>query len=122
MPATLTSSTDGTELQYDESNDRYICHYDDEGPATVTTTIVHALTAIADADVSQGEFSLYDNVDPDALERLFGSKADGSKRTDGHVAFPALDHEVYVYADGEVIIYPPSSTDRCRRPRDRRVR
>lgn len=102
------SPTDGTNgPRYDQANDRYVFRHDPDGTATITTTIVHALASIADTDVSQGEFSLYDSVDPDALERLFAPKADGSPRTGGHVAFTALDHEVYVYANGDVIIYPP---------------
>jgi hypothetical protein len=91
---------------YDAENGCYVFEYDRDSTATITTTVVHALAAIADADVSQGEFSLYDSVDPDALEHLFGSKVDGSHRTNGHVAFRALDHVVYVYASGDVIIYP----------------
>ena len=107
------SPADGTtDLQYDQPNDRYVFHHDTEGTATITTTIVHALASIADTDVSQGEFSLYDSVDPDALERIFATKSDGTERTGGHVAFTALEHEVYVYANGDVIIYPPAETPR----------
>lgn len=113
---TQTSSPDKTdEPQYDQTNDRYVFHHDPDGTATITTTIVHALASIADTDVSQGEFSLYDSVDPDALDRIFSKKADGSERTGGHVAFTALEHEVYVYANGDVIIYPPSETGAGRR-------
>ncbi|MFC6716998.1 HalOD1 output domain-containing protein [Natrialbaceae archaeon GCM10025810] len=108
MQAHLHSSDDADDLQYDQTNDRYVLRYDPDGSATLTATIVHALASIADIDVSQGEFSLYDSVDPDALERIFGQKADGSRRTGGHVAFTALDHEVYVYANGDIVIYPPA--------------
>lgn len=110
---TELSPADGTnDLQYDQPNDRYVFHHDADGTATITTTIVHALASIADTDVSQGEFSLYDSVDPDALDRIFSQKADGSDRTGGHIAFTALEHEVYVYANGDVIIYPPAETPR----------
>ena len=100
---------DSDDLEYDEQNDRYVFHHDTDGPATITTTIVHALTSITDTDISQGEFSLYDSIDPDALDRLFRPKADGTDRTGGHVAFTALEHEIYVYANGDVIVYPPST-------------
>ncbi len=95
------------ELPYDPEAGRYVLEYDPDGTATLTTTVVHGLAAITGIDVSQGEFSLYDSVDPDALERLFAPKADGSRRHDGHVAFTALDHEVYVHASGEIHVYPP---------------
>ncbi len=94
-------------LQYDQRNDRYVIHHDSDSTATITTTVVHALASIAETDVSQGEFSLYDSVDPDALERIFSAKADGTERAGGHIAFTALDYEVYVYANGDIIIYPP---------------
>ncbi|WP_049927291.1 HalOD1 output domain-containing protein [Halopiger goleimassiliensis] len=112
MQTELSPDEGTSDLRYDQTNDRYVFHHDDEGTATITTTVVHALASIADTDVSQGEFSLYDSVDPDALERLFSTKADGSKRTGGHVAFTALEHEVYVYANGDVIIYPPADATR----------
>ena len=112
METELTSTDDTDDIQYDETNDRYVFHHDIDGTATITTTIVHALASIADTDVSQGEFSLYDSVDPDALDRLFRTKADGTERTGGHVAFTALEYEVYVYANGDVIIYPPTDSSR----------
>ncbi|TYT61339.1 HalOD1 output domain-containing protein [Natrialba swarupiae] len=110
MQTERSPTHDISDLQYDQPNDRYVFHHDGDGTATITTTIVHAIASIADIDVSQGEFSLYDSVDPDALDRLFGKKADGTERTGGHVAFTALEHEVYVYANGDVIIYPPSAS------------
>ncbi|MWV38244.1 HalOD1 output domain-containing protein [Natrialba sp. INN-245] len=110
MQTERSPTHDTGDLQYDQPNDRYVFHHDGDGTATITTTIVHAIASIADIDVSQGEFSLYDSVDPDALDRLFGKKADGTERTGGHVAFTALEHEVYVYANGDVIIYPPSAS------------
>lgn len=117
MHTELPTADDANDLQYDQPNDRYVFHHDPESTATITTTIVHALAQIADTDVSQGEFSLYDSVDPDALDRLFRTKADGTERSGGHVAFTALEHEVYVYANGDVIIYPPSEVDTPGRPK-----
>ncbi|RQG91092.1 hypothetical protein EA462_03580 [Natrarchaeobius halalkaliphilus] len=111
MQTELSSADDVNVPQYDQPNDRYVFHYDSDGTATITTTIVHAIASIADIDVSQGEFSLYDSVDPDALEHIFSQKADGTDRTGGHVAFSALEHEVYVYANGDVIIYPPTDAN-----------
>ncbi len=116
MQTELTPADGTDDLQYDQPNDRYVFHHDTDGTATITTTIVHALSSIADTDVSQGEFSLYDSVDPDALDRIFSKKADGTERTGGHIAFTALEHEVYVYANGDVIIYRPRRRPE-RRPR-----
>ncbi|WP_255167559.1 HalOD1 output domain-containing protein [Natrononativus amylolyticus] len=119
MQTELPPSTERSDFEYDQTNDRYVFHYDRGGSATLTATIVHALATITEVDVSQGEFSLYDSIDPDALERLFRSKADGSERTGGHVAFTALECDVYVYADGEILIYPPEAATAPARPRPR---
>ena len=108
MQTEISTTNDQHRPHYEQANDRYTFHYDADGSATLSTTIVHAIATVADVDVSQGEFSLYDSIDPDALERLFSPKNDGEKRTGGHVAFTALDHEVYVYANGDVFIYPPA--------------
>lgn len=110
MQTDCSPADDAADRQYDQSNDRYVFHHDTESSALVTTTIVHALASVTDIDVSQGEFSLYDSVDPHALNRLFRSTADGSERSGGHVAFTALEHTVYVYANGDVIIYPPAES------------
>ena len=103
---------EATSPRYDEANDRYELSYEPEGSATLLTTIVHGLTSVGDVDVSQGEFSLYDSVDPDALERIFSPKADGEPRMNGHVAFTALECEVYVHASGDIYIYPQQPVDR----------
>ena len=112
MQAEIPLIDETSDLQYDHANDRFEVRYDPDGSATLLSTIVHALTTIVDVDVSQGEFSLYDSVDPDALERIFSSKADGEPRTGGHVAFTALECEVYVYASGEIYVYPPPQVPR----------
>ncbi|ELZ01775.1 HalOD1 output domain-containing protein [Natrialba asiatica] len=111
MQTDCSPADDAADRQYDQPNDRYVFHHDTESSALVTTTIVHALASVTDIDVSQGEFSLYDSVDPDALNRLFRSTADGSERSGGHVAFTAVEHTVYVYANGDVVIHPPTETD-----------
>ena len=108
MQTEITSADGEHDSNYDQANDRYVFNYDPDGTATLTTTIVHALSSIANVDVSQGEFSLYDSIDPDALEQLFSQKADGEPRLDGHVCFRALEHEVYVFANGDIFVYPPS--------------
>ncbi|NKE35549.1 hypothetical protein GWG54_06905 [Natronococcus sp. JC468] len=114
MQPQSTSRDETDEFQYDQANDRYVFHHEDDDTATLTARIVHALAEIADTDVSQGEFSLYDSIDPDALDRIFRPKADGTERTGGHIAFAALEHEVYVYADGDIVIYPPDAAPRPR--------
>ena len=112
MQREIPTQTDEHGPHYDQANDRYVFHYEDDGSVTLPTAIVHALATVAEVDVSQGEFSLYDSIDPDALERIFSPKADGEPRMDGHVAFTALECEVYVHASGDIYIYPNQPVDR----------
>lgn len=92
--------------QVRQSNTYYARH-DPTGSADLTTTIVHALADVMGGDVTGTEFSLYDSVDPDALNRLFAPKADGSVRPPGHVAFSVRGYRVTVYSSGEIAITPP---------------
>ncbi|QLG29671.1 hypothetical protein HUG10_18865 (plasmid) [Halorarum halophilum] len=85
----------------------YYVHHDPTGSADLTTTIVHALADVMGEDVTGTEFPLYDSVDPDALDRLFAPKTDGTPRPPGHVAFSVQDYRVTVYSSGEIAITPP---------------
>lgn len=85
----------------------YYAQHDPTGAADLTTTVVHALADVMGVDVTGTEFSLYDSVDPDALDRLFAPKADGTPRPPGHVAFGVQGYRVTVYSSGEIAITPP---------------
>lgn len=74
------------------------------GPAKVSTTLVHALADVMGQDVTDTDFCLYDSIDPDALNRLFAN------RPGGHVAFGVNGYAVTVYGDGRVVITEPPST------------
>lgn len=65
--------------------------------------------SVADAngvDPLDLEPSLYDVVDPDALERVFGDRPDGSARSGGRVVFVIAGCEVTVRADRTVEVVP----------------
>lgn len=85
----------------------YYVYHDPTGSADLTATIVHALADLMGGDVTGTEFSLYDSVDPDALDRIFAPRADGTARPPGHVAFSVEGYRVTVYSDGEIAITPP---------------
>lgn len=85
----------------------YYAYHDPDGSAELTTTVVHALADVMGKDVTDTGFSLYDSVDPDALDRLFSKKADGTPRPPGHVAFSVEGHQVTVYSSGEIVITSP---------------
>jgi hypothetical protein len=85
----------------------YVVEHDFEGSAELTTTIVHAIADVTGVDVTEASFTLNDHVDPEALNRLFEPKSDGSPRANGQVSFSVWDHQVTVYSHGQVRIVPP---------------
>lgn len=85
----------------------YTIHHDFDGTATVTATIVHALSDITGVDVSEAEFVLNDHVDPDALDKLFADKADGTSRSHGHVTINIQGYQTTIYSTGQISIVPP---------------
>lgn len=84
----------------------YTVHHDFEGVATVTETVVHALSDVTGMDVTDADFALYDYVDPDSLNRLFAPKGDGTPRVSGHVSFTVMGYRTTIYATGQVSIVP----------------
>lgn len=88
----------------------YHAYHDPRSPAKLSTTIVHALADVMDLDVTDTGFSLYDSVDPDALDQLFVPKSDGTPRPPGHVAFSVQGYRITVYSEGHIVITPPSTT------------
>lgn len=88
----------------------YRAQHDPDGTARLSETIVHALAESMGVNVTDCDFSLYDSVDPDALNRLFRPREDGTPRTDGMLSFIIQGHRVTVHADGEILIEPPRSS------------
>lgn len=84
----------------------YTVYHDFGGAATVTETVVHALADATGMDVTDADFTLYDYVDPDSLDRIFAPKHDGTPRSTGYVSFTAVGYQVTVYATGQVSIVP----------------
>ncbi|MFC4549859.1 MULTISPECIES: HalOD1 output domain-containing protein [Halorussus] len=76
----------------------------------LTAAIVAAVSEISDCDpVGEGP-TLYDAVDPDALDKLFADRHDGAPRTGGRVVFDVQGCRVEVHADGCHLVYGPERT------------
>ncbi|WP_135825184.1 HalOD1 output domain-containing protein [Halorussus ruber] len=75
-----------------------------------STTVVRAVTEVADCELLTDDCVLYDVVDPDALNRLFADREDdgGPTRT-GRVVFELQGCRVEVRADGDHVVYEPRS-------------
>lgn len=88
------------------SKDHHAFH-EPGGSAKVSTTVVHALADAMGVDVTDIGFSLYDSIDPDALDRIFAQTTTGPPRAPGHVAFSVDGYRVTVYSSGHIVITPP---------------
>jgi hypothetical protein len=103
-----TQSTHYETSQVEQSpQGHYFATHDPDAPSKLSTTLIHALADVMGSDVSETGFVLYDNIDPEALDRIFASKSDGESNRTGHLAFSVKQYRVTVYSDGEIVITPP---------------
>lgn len=68
----------------------------------LTHAVVEAVAEVRGVDPVGLEPRLYQAVDPDALNRLFARRADGTPREGGRVEFVLAACQVCVEADGSV--------------------
>jgi len=99
--------TTGSRPNHDTGQPNYVTTHDPDGTSKLSTTVIHALADVMDSDVSATGFTLYDSVDPDALDRIF-APGDDTQRESGHVAFTVQRYRVTVYGDGRIVITPPA--------------
>ena len=76
--------------------------YDRDEP--LSTAVIDTVADAADLEPAELGARLYDQIDPDALDNLFGDRHDGTPRGSGHVVFSLLDYEITVYSDGHVVV------------------
>lgn len=108
MNGNATNSTGRTDRRRSaDQQSTYYAHHDGDGNARLSTTVVHALADVMDDDVTETEFSLYDTIDPGALNNLFNPAAEMT-RTGAHVAFSVCGYRVTVYSSGQIVITPPA--------------
>lgn len=94
--------------QYQSRETRnYFVQHDFDGSAELTTTLAHAISDVTGIDVTDTGFTLADHVDPEALDRLFEPRDDGTPRTNGHLSFTIWGYQVTVYSNGQIAIVPP---------------
>lgn len=91
---------------YDPLTGAYHCRYDPEAPGQLSQTVTEAVLALAGLEPDDGP-PLSETVDPDALNRLFGTT--GPEGTRDHLTFTHQGCTVTVYRDGRVVAYPPKS-------------
>ncbi|WP_162224610.1 HalOD1 output domain-containing protein [Halorussus amylolyticus] len=70
----------------------------------LSTAVIDAVADAADVEPAELGASLYDQIDPDALDNLFSDRHNGIPRGSGHVVFSLLGYEITVYSDGHVVV------------------
>lgn len=73
---------------------------------SLAVKVMEAVAAAKGVDVLSLETTLYEVVDPDALEQLFAPLADGTPRIGGRLSLAIDGLEVVVEADGNVTVSP----------------
>lgn len=73
--------------------------------------VIEAVAATKGVDVMALETTLYEVVDPDALEQLFEPLADGTPRTGGKLVLEIAGCEVVVRATGDVEVERTTAPD-----------
>ncbi|NHN49761.1 hypothetical protein G9464_20220 [Halostella sp. JP-L12] len=68
-------------------------------------TVVWAVADAKGVDPMDIDVPLYDSVDPDALERLFG---EDSPQFDARLTFTLADCDVVIRGDRTVVVRPPN--------------
>jgi len=68
------------------------------------TTVVHALAEATDSDPVEMEVELNAVLDPDALDRLFDPRSDGTPRRGGSVTFELLGRTIRIDAGEETVV------------------
>ena len=82
----------------------YWVTHDFDGPATLSTTLVHAVSEATNTDVSNAEETLSHQVDLQAIDYLFRPVKNESPRAHGHLSISVWGHDVTIYGDGRILI------------------
>jgi DNA-binding response OmpR family regulator len=96
------------ELDEDDEEWEVIGEFDPESTTPLDVVLAETIAEHLDRDVDS--FTLYDNVDAEALERLVLPRQDGTSRRSITVRFPLNDHLVAVTSAGEIAIRTQSPT------------
>ncbi|WP_158059075.1 HalOD1 output domain-containing protein [Halorussus halophilus] len=93
-----------------DRNGRAAYRVEDDEHQSLATTLVTAISELVECDPVDEAYTLYDSVDPEALEKLFSDKHDGTPRTGGFVVFEVEGCRVEVWAQGDHLVYEPAES------------
>jgi hypothetical protein len=99
-------SDDTPDVEFDPDHGTYRAAYGWDRSEPLSTWVVEVVTQVKGCE-SSALTPLYYSVDPDALDRLFAARPDGTARAAGSVSFELDEYEVTVDASGDVTVRPP---------------
>ncbi|GAA0226811.1 HalOD1 output domain-containing protein [Haladaptatus pallidirubidus] len=73
---------------------------------SLSTTVTVAVADVAGVEPAEIPEQLYDVIDPEALDKLFKSRDDGTSRRGGRLSFSLYGHHVTVRGDGSITVQP----------------
>jgi len=95
----------GRQADGGEPADRvHVVNYYETSDIELSVTVVHAVLEVTGKDPT--DVNLNDVIQPDALNRIFSPKHDGTPRDGGRVEFDFAGCHVTVCGDGEVRVAP----------------
>ncbi|GAB3018890.1 HalOD1 output domain-containing protein [Natronobiforma cellulositropha] len=99
----------GRPVYYDCCRGTYHTWYDDESYEPVSSALLEAVSSVLEVEVDDLE-TLYERIDPDALNALFHHWRGERTGATGSVSFRFARCSVTVCADGEIVIDPVKRT------------
>jgi len=87
----------------DDQSPVYSTTYDWTSDVPLSTEVLTLVAEAADVDPIDLE-PMNNCVDPDALNKLFSTREDGTPRAGGNVSFEIHGHYVTVFADGQIVV------------------
>lgn len=84
--------------------DVYVVNYYETSDIELSVTVVHAVLEVTGKEPT--DVNLNAVVQPDALNRIFSPKHDGTPRTGGTIEFELAGCHVTITGDGEIRVDP----------------
>ncbi|SDZ91969.1 hypothetical protein SAMN04488065_1220 [Haloplanus vescus] len=96
--------TSPTDTDCHATDDVTVVDHHETSDVELSVTVVHAVLEATGKEPT--DVNLNDVIQPDALNRLFSPKHDGTPRRGGRVSFDFAGCHVTVYGDGEIHVDP----------------
>lgn len=94
-------------ITYTAETGTFHLSHDWDRPLSLSVVIALAIEELSNKE-REDIAPLNTRIDPDALNEIFEPRSDENERTSGYLRFTYEQYTIFVYSDGNVILYPPS--------------